>query len=74
MDELRQACGGAGFSLASGISQLAYGHERIIKIEELGHIPANEIPFILLLGVLVGIASTIFSINKTRIFWIVSIK
>ena len=48
---------------ASGISQLAYGHERIIKIEELGHIPANEIPFILLLGVLVGIASTIFSIS-----------
>ena len=48
---------------ASGISQLVYGHERIIKIEELSPIPTEEIPFILLLGVLVGIASTIFSIS-----------
>ena len=52
---------------ASGIAHIAYGNEPILKIDELAHISSIEIPFIILLGVLVGIASTIFSITIRHI-------
>ena len=48
---------------AAGISHLAFGNETILKIDDLNQITTAEIPFILLLGVLVGFASAIFSIS-----------
>ncbi|MEM8844439.1 MAG: chloride channel protein [Pseudomonadota bacterium] len=48
---------------ASGIAHAAHGNQPILQISELAHVTAIEIPFIILLGVLVGIASTFFSIT-----------
>ena len=56
---------------ASGIAHIAYGNEPILKINELAHITPIEIPFIILLGILVGIASTVFSISIRYISQIV---
>lgn len=46
---------------ATGVSQLAFGHSSLMHIDVMPSIAVNEIPYLVLLGVLVGCASTVFT-------------
>lgn len=46
---------------ATAITQLAYGHFSLVEIDAMPAIAVSEIPYLILLGVLVGCASTVFT-------------
>ena len=46
---------------ATGVSQLVFGHFSLVQIDVMPSITAGEIPYLILLGVLVGCASTVFT-------------
>jgi len=46
---------------ATAISQLAFGHLSLVQIDIMPPITVGEIPYLILLGVLVGCASTLFT-------------
>lgn len=47
--------------VAAGIAQWAFGSDALLHIDAMPSISAAEIPFLILLGVLVGCASTLFT-------------